>query len=313
MRAAVIEQLGTAPRLRDFPAPAAAEGITAGRLVAAALNPVDLAVAAGQMPLRTIAPPFVAGYEAVVELPSGSRAYIGGPPPPYGTLAQLIPVPDDLAFPVPSGTDPGLAASLGVPGLTAWLALEYRAQLKPGESVLVLGGGTVGQLALQAAQAMGAGPVVVADRSATALGRAQARGADATIDLSATGPGQLAARFAETAGRGFDVIIDLIWGPIINHAIDQAAMHARLIQVANVSGPTAPLAAAVFRNKLMSILGFSMFLTPIDIRRDAYTRLLATAAQGAIGIDIDTSHLDQIGPTWARLQAGPPDKLIVTP
>lgn len=90
-------------------------------------------------------------------------------------------------------------------------------------------------------------------------------------------------------------------------------MHARLIQVANASGPTAPLAAAAFRNKQMSILGFSLFLTPIDIRRDAYTRLLAKAAQGALNIDTDTSHLDDIEPTWARLQAGPGDKLIVTP
>ncbi len=313
MRAAVIEELGTAPRLREFRAPTTAEGSTVGRLVAAALNPADLAMAAGQMPLRRIGPPFVAGYEAVVELPSGSYAYIGGPPPPYGTLAEMIPVPDELAFPVPPGIDPGLAASLGVPGLTAWLALEYRAQLKPGESVLVLGGGQVGQLALQAAKAMGAGPVVVADRSATALARAQARGADATIDLSTSDPSQLAARFAETAGRGFDVIIDLIWGQIVNNAIDQATMHARLIQVANVSGPTAPLAAAVFRNKLMSILGFSLFLTPIDVRRDAYTRLLAQAAEGAFHVDIDASHLDDIEPTWARLQAGPPDKLVVTP
>ena len=160
---------------------------------------------------------------------------------------------------------------------------------------------------------MGAGPVVVADRSATALARARASGADATIDLSVTDPGQLTARFTEAAGAGFDVIIDLVWGEIVNHAIDQATMHARLIQVANVSGPTAPLAAAIFRNKQMSILGFSLFLTPLDVRRDAYARLLAKAAQGAFAIDIDTSHLDDIQPTWARLQAGQPDKLIVTP
>lgn len=313
MQAAVIEKLGTAPRLREFPEPTAAEGITTGRLVAAALDPVDLAIAAGRMPLRTITPPFVAGYEAVVELPSGSHAYIGGPPPPYGTLAEVIPAPHELAFAVPSGVDPGLAASLGVAGLAAWLALEYRAQLKPGESVLVLGGGQVGQLALQSAKAMGAGSVVVADRSATALARARARGADATIDLSVTDPGQLTARFAQAAGTGFDVIIDLVWGEIVNHAIDQAAMYARLIQVASVSGPTAPLAAPVFRNKQMSILGFSLFVTPLDVRRDAYTRLLARAAEGAFDIDIDSSHLDEIESTWARLRAGPAHKLIVTP
>ena len=87
----------------------------------------------------------------------GTRGYLAGPPAPYGTLADLVPVPDAAAFPV----QPGLAAALGVPWMAGWVALDYRGHLRPGETVLILGaGGTAGQLAVQAARLLGAGRVV---------------------------------------------------------------------------------------------------------------------------------------------------------
>ena len=67
-------------------------------------------------------------------LPAGEYAYVGGPPAPYGSLADLIPVPSKLAFPVPKSVDPALAAALGVSGFVSWLSLEYRGQLQPDES-----------------------------------------------------------------------------------------------------------------------------------------------------------------------------------
>lgn len=88
-------------------------------MVAAALNPADLAVVAGTVPFRKIKPPAVAGYEGVVDV-GGRMVYISGPPLPFGTLGELVPVPDDLAFPVPGDLDPVLAATLGIPGLPGW-------------------------------------------------------------------------------------------------------------------------------------------------------------------------------------------------
>jgi NADPH:quinone reductase-like Zn-dependent oxidoreductase len=49
-----------------------------------------------------------------VQLADGTRWYVTAPPVPYGTLAELVPVPDSDAFPVPAGRDPALAAALGV-------------------------------------------------------------------------------------------------------------------------------------------------------------------------------------------------------
>ncbi len=50
-------------------------------------------------------------------------------------------------------------------GIVGWVALDYRAHLQPGETVLVLGaGGSAGQLALQSARILGAGRIVGAAR-----------------------------------------------------------------------------------------------------------------------------------------------------
>jgi NADPH:quinone reductase-like Zn-dependent oxidoreductase len=117
MRAAVIRALGSTPTLEQFPDPQPGPGLSVGTLVAAALNPLDLALVNDLIPFRRLQPPYVAGYEGVVELGDGARCYLGGPPAPDGTLAELVPVPDSVGFPVPAGIDPGLAAALGVAGI----------------------------------------------------------------------------------------------------------------------------------------------------------------------------------------------------
>ena len=63
-----------------------------GTLVAAALNPLDVLIVNDQLPFRRLQPPYIAGYEAVVQLGDGTRRYLAGPPAPYGTLAELVPV-----------------------------------------------------------------------------------------------------------------------------------------------------------------------------------------------------------------------------
>ena len=141
MRAAVIRRSGATPAVDQFADPQPGPGLAVGTLVAAALNPLDVLIVNDQLPFRRLQPPCIAGYEAVVQLGDGTRCYLAGPPVPYGTLAELVPVPDSAGFPVPAGLDPGLAAALGVTGLVGWVALDYRAHLQAGETVLVLGAG----------------------------------------------------------------------------------------------------------------------------------------------------------------------------
>ena len=311
MRAAVIRVSGGTPALEQFADPQSGQGQSVATLVAAALNPLDVALVNGQIPFRRFPPPYVAGYEGVVQLGDGTRRYLGGPPAPYGTLAELVPVPDSAGFPVPASVEPGLAAALGVAGLVGWIGLDYRARLQTGETVLILGaGGSAGQLAMQSARILGAGRVVGAARGKD-LGQPAGHGADATVDLadddaidaglSAAGPG------------GYDVIVDFLWGSLAPRAIDHANVGARYIQVGSSAGPTSTITAAAIRNKLLTLTGQGMVGTPAEVRRSAYAQLMRHAEDGKFALDLEQTRLDDISQTWERLKAGPQRKLVVTP
>ena len=310
MRAAVIRVPGGTPALEQFTDPQSGRGVSVGTLVAAALNPLDVALANEQIPFRRFPPPYVAGYEGVVQLGDGTRRYLGGPPAPYGTLAELVPVPDSAGFPVPAGVDPGLAAALGVAGLVGWTGLDYRAHLQDGETVLILGaGGSAGQLAMQSARILGAGRVVGAARGKD-LGQATAHGADATVDLA--DDDAVNAGLSSAAPGGYDVIVDFLWGGLAPQAINHANVGARYIQVGSSAGPTSTITAAAIRNKLLTIVGQGMVGTPAEVRRSAYAQLMRHALDGKLTLDLEQTRLDDISQTWERLKAGPPRKLVVT-
>jgi NADPH:quinone reductase-like Zn-dependent oxidoreductase len=311
MRAAVVRQPGAAPALDQFADPQPGPGLAVGTLVAAALNPLDIAIVNGQIPFRRPQPPYVAGYEAVVQLGDGTRCYLGGPPAPYGVLAELVPVPDSSGFPVPAGLDPGLAAALGVAGLAGWVALDYLAHLQPGETVLVLGsGGTAGQLAMQSARILGAGRVVGAARGQVP-GPAADGGADAVVDLAA---GQaIDAGLAAAAPGGYDVIVDFLWGDLAPAAMNNASTGARYVQVGSSAGVTSTISASVIRNKLLTLVGQGMTAAPAEVRRSAYAQLVRHAVDGKFALDLEPTRLQDISQTWERLKTGPSRKLVVTP
>ena len=311
MRAAVVHQPGATPVLEQFADPQPGPGVSVGTLLAATLNPLDLAFVNGQFPIRPMQPPCVAGYEGVVQFADGTHWYVTAPPSPYGTLAELVPVEDSAAFPVPAGLDPALAAAIGVAGLAGWLALDYRAHLQPGETVLVLGaGGSAGRLAMQSAHVLGAGLVVGAARGKD-LPRLVDFGADAVVDLS--DEQAIDAGLAAAAPGGYDVMVDFLWGPAAPHAMNHAKSGARYIQVGSSAGAASTIAAPVLRNKLMTLIGLGQFATAADVRRSAYEQLAGHALDGKLTVDLERTRLEDIGATWEHLKAGAARKLVVTP
>ena len=311
MRAAVIRRSGDTPALDEFTDPRPGQGLSVGTLVAAALNPLDVLIVNDQLPFRRLQPPCIAGYEAVVQLGDGTRCYLAGPPVPYGTLADLVPVPDSAGFGVPAGLDPGLAAALGVAGIVGWVSLDYRAHLQTGETVLILGaGGSAGQLAVQSARILGAGRVLGAARGKV-LEQVADRGADAVVDLA--DEAAIDAGLAAAAPGGYDVIVDFLWGAPAPHAMDHANVGARYIQVGNAAGPTSTITASAIRNKLLTLVGQGTVGTPAEIRRSAYAQLMCHATDGKFTLDLERTRLDDISQTWEHLKAGAPRKLVVTP
>src|ERR1700730_11347245 len=161
MRAAVLHEYGV-PRAEEFDEPVAGPDQAVLEVLAAGVNPVDISFRAGRFYAGRPSLPCVAGREGVGRL-GGRRVYFDGPVAPFGSMAERALIDPREVYPVPDGVDDGVAVALGISGLTAWLALSWRAPLARGEHVLGLGAsGVVGQIAVQAAKLLGAARVVAA-------------------------------------------------------------------------------------------------------------------------------------------------------
>ena len=313
MRAAILRAHGATPELGEFEEPVAGGGAQVAEVLAAGLNPVDMRKASGSFPLLPPLPlPTVAGWEGVARLPDGSRVYFLDPEPPNGALAERTVVDPQAAFPVPDGVDEALAVALGIAGLAGWMALEWSARLREGETVLVLGAtGTVGQVAVQAARAMGAGRIVAAGRDPRALERAGELGADATVALG--GAGDLEQALREASGGGYDVVVDPLWGEPGVAALRACNRFARFVQLGQSAGAEATVASSDVRMRALRIVGHTNYAIPVEDQRSAYARMTERAAAGELTADLERVPLERAPEAWERQRSGPGTKLVVVP
>src|ERR1041385_5995310 len=213
MKAAVLHALGDPPRYEDFPDPQPGHDEALVHVKAASLKNIDKAMAGGSHYDDRREPPFVCGIDGVGALDDGTRVYCGGPRPPYGMMAEQTVVSRAWCLPVPDDVDDTTAAALPNPALSSWLPLIWRAQLKPGETILILGAtGVAGKLALQIAKHLGAGRVVAAGRHGPVLKTLPGLGADAIIARAQRDQDLPAAFTREGSHKRFDVILDYLWG-----------------------------------------------------------------------------------------------------
>jgi NADPH:quinone reductase-like Zn-dependent oxidoreductase len=312
VRAARIHALGEPPRLDEADEPASTDERPALRVRAAALNPLDLAVAAGIFYGGHPPLPYIPGSEAVVEKPDGTRAWFFGDGAGVardGTLAERAAVKGGSLIAIPDDADFALAAALGIAGVAGWGAVQ-RANVGAGDRVLILGAtGTAGKVALQGARLLGAQRVVAAGRHRERLEETRELGADETVQLDA---GDVVARFKEASGGiGPTVVIDMLWGAPVVAAVEAAAPRARIVNVGQSAGPEAPLTSAAVRGKELDILGFSNFgRTPQELR-DLYLGLLAHAQAGRIRVPLETFSLDEVDEAWRRQAAGAKSVVVV--
>jgi NADPH2:quinone reductase len=315
MNAAVLHTIDQPPHFEQFLEPIPEENEVIVRVRAAALKPIDKQMAAGSHYARFRELPVVCGMDGVGCLDDGMRVFFARPRPPYGSMAERTVVSRSQCFPIPDNVDDEIAAAVVNPGLSAWAALAWRAQLTPGENVLVLGAtGVTGKLAVQTAKLLGAGRVIAAGRNEQVLSTLQQLGADTTIRLDQ--PGQnLTEAFAREAGdTGFDVIIDYLWGPptesllaaIARSDLKAASSRVRLVEAGESAGPTISLAAAVLRSSRLEILGSgsgNAAASP-EIWVEAVRKLMSNVACGALRIDTERVPLCEVENAWHRERHG---------
>ena len=181
---------------------------------------------------------------------------VRGMPDP-GTFAEYMVVPASYVRPRPAHLDWLPAAALPLAGLTAYRAAFVRAQLQPGERVLVTGvGGGVALVAAQLCAAAGAEVWVTSgddDKLARAL--ALPLGLRGGINYKAD---NWVKSLTQQAGGAFDVIIDSAAGDAFGALLDAAAPGGRIVFFGGTLGNIAPLPPAKIFWKQLSILGSSM-------------------------------------------------------
>jgi NADPH:quinone reductase len=312
MKAAVIRKVGAVADVDDVAEP---PGETI-EVLAAPINPIDVAVSRGVLASGHPELPYVPGCEAVGRTRDGRVVWIFAGSlgrTSQGAIAERAPIGDAHTIEVPEGADPALAAGLGIAGLAGWLPFAWRAPLTGGETVLVLGAtGSVGLVAVQSAKLLGAGRVVAAGRSAAGLERAARHGADATLRLNEHG--DLASRFKEAFdGEGPSYVFDALWGEPAAAAVHAAAPRATIVNLGQSAGATAELASADVRFKSLSVLGHTNYAVPPDELAKHYCRLVDYAVAGEIRLDVERVPLDSITDAWHRQVEGAGTKLVVVP
>jgi NADPH2:quinone reductase len=320
VKAALIRELGRLPEPAEVDPPTREQGRALVEMHAVPLNPVDIVLATGRHYLGPPKTPYVPGSEGigtVVEsdsLAAGTRVYISddglGGRGRDGTLADLATVVEDEALAIPDGVSDDVAAACGTAGLAGWLPVVWRAEVQPGDRVLVLGGtGTVGLCAIQAAKLRGADRVVAAGRRREGLKAAEKAGADAIVRLDE--PDLAQALGSACGGEGPTVVIDPLWGEPLVAALAAAAPGARVVQIGQSAGTTATLESRVVRGKQLEILGYSNFVVPAELRRAAYAELVSHAAAGEIDFPLEAFPFERVAEAWQRQAEGAGAKLTV--
>jgi NADPH2:quinone reductase len=314
MRAAVIEHYGEPPVLREMPEPKT-DGTGVVEVIAAPLNPVDLSIASGKFYAGSPPPPYVPGGEGVGRLlqngNAGPRVYFRAAMP-NGSLAERAVVSRNETVSIPDAVPDGVAAGLGIPGIAAYLALTRRAQLKAGETVLVLGAsGVLGAIAVQLARLLGAGRIVAGARDEQALARSRGLGADATVDLQQVDG--LTERIREASGGQLQVVIDPIWGIPGVAALEAMSPFGRFVQLGQSAGPEAVVKSGVVRGRYLSILGYGSFLVPWEDQAAAYRTLLDYVVAGQLKVEFEVLPLEAAPDAWKRQATSPHHKLVLSP
>jgi NADPH:quinone reductase-like Zn-dependent oxidoreductase len=312
MRAAVLHEHGAVPELVEFREPDPEPGAELLEVAAAAMNPIDVRVAAGTYPLERYDVPYVAGKEGVGRREDGSLVYFDFSRKPFGAFAERTLIEAGSGYPVPDGLDPALAVCLGVSGLAAWCGLEWRGRLAPGDTVLVLGAsGIVGQIGVQAAKLLGAGRVVAAARDRVALERAGARGADAIVSL---GEEDLSdALRSASGGDGFDVVLDPLWGAPAVAAMSATKPFGRFVNLGQSAAAETSLPSVLVRSKPLDLVGYTNYTAPEDVKAAAYERMAAHALAGEIEVEIERLRLEDVPAAWERQGTSPHVKLVFVP
>ena len=272
MRAIEITQPGKPDVLQlcERPSPGPKAGEVLIKVHAAGINRPDVLQRLGKYPV----PPGASelpGLEVAGEIVDGDYAAAGFAKGDMvcalvqgGGYAEYCTAPAEQCLPVPRGLTPLEAASLPETFFTVWSNVFDRAQLAPGESLLVQGGTSgIGVTAIQLAAALGHRVFATAGSDEKCRACEQL-GAERGINYRSE---DFAAVVKElTGGKGVDVILDMVAGDYIPREIDCLADDGRIALIALLGGAKAEIDLGQVLRRRLSISGSTLRPRPVAFK-----------------------------------------------
>ncbi|NOD92334.1 zinc-binding dehydrogenase [Ruegeria sp. HKCCD4884] len=318
MRAYCVQSEGAAAQLCDLDVPVPGPGQVRVAIKACGLNFADLLMQKGTYQ-DTPPAPFTLGMEiaGVVDevgpdvsslMPGDRIAVYSG----KDGLAEFGVFDADRAIPLPDAMRFEDAAAIQIAYGTSHMALDYRARLQPGETLLVTGAaGGVGLTAVEIGKLMGA-RVIAQARGAEKLAVAQAAGAEHLIDTSED------LRERVKALGGADVVYDAIGGDVFKAAFRATNPEGRLLPIGFAGGEVPQIPANHLLVKNLTVIGFYiggyLKFRPEAVR-NSFETLFQWHTEGRIKPHIShTLPLDDVAQGMQLLkQRKSTGKIVITP
>jgi NADPH:quinone reductase len=239
--------------------------------------------------------PFQLGVDfagVVAEVPEGSSFSVGDRVAcclPYGGGADLVAVHEESVFPLPESMSFEKAAALPMNYLTAQFALQTRAQVQAGETVLVHGAaGGVGSACLQVARGYGARTVAVVSTEEKAS-FVRDLGADHVVLVD----GFLGSVKELTGGQGVDVVVDVVGGDLMTDSLRALATCGRLLVVGFTAGriPEVRVNRLLLNNIDVRGVGWGAFaMVRQGFMRGQWEALLPMLESGVVDPPVGTTY-----------------------
>jgi NADPH2:quinone reductase len=240
MKAIRVHQFGgpEVMRIEEVPDPNPGPGEVVVRIQAAGVNPVETYIRSGAY-ARKPALPYTPGIDAggtvaaigpgITKLRPGDRVYTWGSL--SGSYAELALCTEAQVHPLPQKTSFAQGAAVGVPYSAAYRAMFQAARALPGETMLVHGAsGGVGIAAVQLGRAAG---LTVISTAGSEKGRALVAEQGAHLVLDHTQPDYLEGLMKFTAGRGADLILEMLANKNLAKDLSVVAQKGRIIVIGN--------------------------------------------------------------------------------
>jgi NADPH2:quinone reductase len=261
------------------------------RVMAAGVNFPDSLKVEGQHQIKPELP-WIPGSESagvVIETGPGTRLFRPGDRvmcvsrADGGGFAQEIVLPEERVFALPDALSFEKAAAIPVVYGTSLYALQQRAHMQPGETLLVLGAaGGVGLATVQLGKAMGA-RVIAAASTEQKRALTLAHGADHAVDY--TRPNWREEVKALTGGRGVDVVYDPVGGDAFDEAVRAIGWMGRYLVIGFTAGRI-----PVLKVNMPLVKGYDVLGVRYDVWRDGWwplaranlEQVLAWCAQGKL-------------------------------